>query len=107
MNRHNAEAIEHLDRCINSMARVLQHISKMDRSKISPDLVMHIQTLIRYVIRDNVSRSSTDCIPSELSSVATKWNKGKARGPREPGDEVRALAEDINRALSDFQVRVQ
>jgi hypothetical protein len=51
---------------------------------------------------------------SELSVLATKWNKRVARGPfdrflakSQGGDEVHALAEGIKRALDEFQVCVE
>ena len=46
--RHNGKVIDDLNRHIDSLVRVLDPISRLDRSKITPDLHTDIQALIRY-----------------------------------------------------------
>jgi hypothetical protein len=45
-SRYDAEVIADLDRHLQSLARVLEPISKMDASEISPDLGTDVKALI-------------------------------------------------------------
>jgi hypothetical protein len=53
-SRHDSKVIADLDRHIKSLARVLEPISKMDSSEISPDLDTDIQALIGYAFTPNI-----------------------------------------------------
>ena len=62
---------------------------------------------------NNILEYRADCVHSELSTLATKWKKGKDRSvfdllpdKGKGGDEVSALAGGIKRALDEFQVCV-
>jgi hypothetical protein len=48
-SRHDAQVIADLDRQINYLVRVLEPISKMNKSQVSPDLSADTQALIRYI----------------------------------------------------------
>ena len=114
-SRHNAQVIVDLNRHIDSLARVLEPISKMDTSEISPDLSTDIQALIGYafVTTYNVFQSPAHYVHRELSLLAATWSERKLpgwldhlfdKGTR--GDEVHAFSEGVKRALGEFQVRV-
>ena len=49
-SRHDAKVVADLDRHIQSPASILEPISKMDRSKISPDLDTDVQALFEYAL---------------------------------------------------------
>jgi hypothetical protein len=107
-SNYDAEVIEDLDQRIDSLADVLEPISKMDRSELSPDQDADIKALVRCA---SITMPTCDllliCILSELSVLATEWHNGEAHSPGDSGDEVRALAEAIERALGEYQVCVE
>ena len=53
-SRHDARVFEDLDRHIDRLVHVLDPISKMDRSQISPDLAADIQALMRFELIANI-----------------------------------------------------
>ena len=110
-SRDDAKVIADLDRHTHSLAVVLEPISKMDISEISSNLGTDAYPAC---IHSDVLGSLADCVHSELSVLASMWNKGK-----NPAFSINSLvlvkmemryfhvsAESIKGALEEFRISV-